>query len=238
MTTSITFDESKISDSARRLLEAGRTEYIYRVIWAPNSDGLTTIDIHDNRDNDDVLEIWVVDGLTWAERARKFGVPGIDKSNQSGRWGSDGPIPTEEYIKNVIRVYGEPVEHGRFTVPRWIVSQVRHGKLSDLDAINAIGDAFDHFCKTGQFLPGPHASGTKPDTSIFLGEERKSWLKFQGGIQPTIQKLIDDARGEKNEHGRPERISLRMHCYRLCVRHGRHGSFRRAEEGRHRIYCD
>jgi len=40
------------------------------------------------------------------------------------------------------------------------------------------------------------ASGTAPDTSIFLGNERRSWLVEQGGIQPTIQKLIDAAMNE------------------------------------------
>lgn len=35
--------------------------------------------------------------------------------------------------------------------------------------------------------------GTKPDTSLFLGEERKEWLREHGGIQPTILNLIDKA---------------------------------------------
>lgn len=38
-----------------------------------------------------------------------------------------------------------------------------------------------------------HTPGTPPDTSLFLGDERRAWLKSQGGIQPTIQKLIDEA---------------------------------------------
>ena len=38
-----------------------------------------------------------------------------------------------------------------------------------------------------------HASGTRPDTSIFLGDARRSWLTRQGGIQPTIRRMIDDA---------------------------------------------
>ena len=41
----------------------------------------------------------------------------------------------------------------------------------------------------------PHASGTKPDTSLYLGEKRKAWLQANGGIQPTIQRLIDAAMG-------------------------------------------
>lgn len=39
----------------------------------------------------------------------------------------------------------------------------------------------------------PSKPGTKPDTSLALGEERKRWLAEQGGIQPTILRLIDEA---------------------------------------------
>lgn len=43
----------------------------------------------------------------------------------------------------------------------------------------------------------PYASGTKPDTSLFLGNERKRWLLAQGGIQPIIHRLVDEAMGEQ-----------------------------------------
>jgi hypothetical protein len=33
--------------------------------------------------------------------------------------------------------------------------------------------------------------GVRPDTSLYLGEDRRAWLQQQGGIQPTIQQLID-----------------------------------------------
>lgn len=39
-------------------------------------------------------------------------------------------------------------------------------------------------------------SGTAPDTSLFLGDKRKDWLAQQGGIQPTIRRLIDQAMQE------------------------------------------
>lgn len=42
----------------------------------------------------------------------------------------------------------------------------------------------------------PHAPGTAPDTSLHLGDERKEWLRQQGGIQPTIIRLIDEAMGK------------------------------------------
>lgn len=43
----------------------------------------------------------------------------------------------------------------------------------------------------------PKAPGTRPDTSLFLGDDRKAWLQAQGGIQPTIQRLIDEAMNEQ-----------------------------------------
>jgi len=35
--------------------------------------------------------------------------------------------------------------------------------------------------------------GTAPDTSLYLGDRRRAWLRDQGGIQPTINRLIDQA---------------------------------------------
>jgi len=37
-----------------------------------------------------------------------------------------------------------------------------------------------------------YASGTRPDTSLFLGQERKRWLSQRGGIQPAILQLVDN----------------------------------------------
>jgi len=42
----------------------------------------------------------------------------------------------------------------------------------------------------GQSISDP---GTRPDTSLWLGDERRAWLKGHGGIQPTIQAMIDRA---------------------------------------------
>lgn len=39
----------------------------------------------------------------------------------------------------------------------------------------------------------PHAVGTSPDTSLWLGDKRRAWLKEHGGIQPTVQAMIDKA---------------------------------------------
>jgi len=38
----------------------------------------------------------------------------------------------------------------------------------------------------------PRRGGTAPNTSLHLSDEQRQWLKQQGGIQPTIQRLIDE----------------------------------------------
>ena len=38
-----------------------------------------------------------------------------------------------------------------------------------------------------------HARGTAPDTSLALGQARRAWLIRQGGIQPTVRCLVDEA---------------------------------------------
>lgn len=52
---------------------------------------------------------------------------------------------------------------------------------------------FPHIAMPEEYKRLANRPGTKPDTSLFLGNERKAWLQSQGGIQPTIQKLIDEA---------------------------------------------
>jgi hypothetical protein len=50
------------------------------------------------------------------------------------------------------------------------------------------------FCAEGQPATFKHKSGTPPDTSLFLGDARRAWLKERhGGIQPTIHAMIDRA---------------------------------------------
>lgn len=35
--------------------------------------------------------------------------------------------------------------------------------------------------------------GTSPNTSLHLSDAQKAWLRENGGIQPTIRRLIDEA---------------------------------------------
>lgn len=43
--------------------------------------------------------------------------------------------------------------------------------------------------------PKKRKPGTAPDTSLHLGQERRAWLKENGGIQPKIMELIDREMG-------------------------------------------
>jgi len=38
-----------------------------------------------------------------------------------------------------------------------------------------------------------HGGGTRPDTALHLGDQRRAWLKARGGLQPGIVALIDAA---------------------------------------------
>ena len=68
----------------------------------------------------------------------------------------------------------------------WPMSEARPTKEEQtaIDWANLPGDAI---------VIGPRATGTAPDTSLHLGQERRIWLKAHSGIQPTITRLIDDA---------------------------------------------
>jgi len=43
-----------------------------------------------------------------------------------------------------------------------------------------------------------HKPGTPPDTSLHLGDKRRTWLQEHGGIQPTICAMIDRAMKRKS----------------------------------------
>lgn len=71
--------------------------------------------------------------------------------------------------------------------------QTRKAALEFIALVDAGMDASEAAYQVAQ----PHTPGTKPDTSLFLGADRRQWLKEQGGIQPTIHRLIDEARGRQ-----------------------------------------
>jgi hypothetical protein len=44
-------------------------------------------------------------------------------------------------------------------------------------------------------------AGTAPDTSLYLGAKRRRWLVDQGGIQPTIHQMVDEAMAGEGSDG-------------------------------------
>ena len=66
--------------------------------------------------------------------------------------------------------------------------------LEDAEPIIAqMSGFFPHMARPEEYKRPANRPGTKPDISLFLGDNRKAWLQAQGGIQPTIQQLIDQA---------------------------------------------
>lgn len=60
--------------------------------------------------------------------------------------------------------------------------------------IAAMDDYFPHIARPEEYKPIPAKKpGAKPNTSLYLSDEHRSWLQDQGGIQPTIRRLIDNA---------------------------------------------
>ena len=96
-----------------------------------------------------------------------------------------------------------------FRKSEWCVDTDPHGIL--IDNVATVTPDFYHWFATRKaaakwceengyvVVKNAHAPGTKPDTSLTLGERRREWLQAQGGIQPTILRLIDDAIIENTE---------------------------------------
>ncbi|MEO8285029.1 MAG: hypothetical protein ABI670_01170 [Chloroflexota bacterium] len=113
--------------------------------------------LDDELDSDDQISVQLDDTLTFEERARLFGIEGLDRSKWSGKMGLSGPIPSEEYLQRVITAYGPGLRRSfDWYVPFEVVKQVQSGKLQGAAAINAAGEALLKFCEEGHF----HISGT------------------------------------------------------------------------------
>lgn len=197
METKISFDEQAINENARMLLAAVR-EQNRLMVW--ENENTTSVVISDTEDSDDVLSIMVDDQLTWSERARKFGLSGLDPVNRSGEFGPQGaPIPNEEYLQRVAAAFGDEKNPRHFDVPDRIVRAVKAGKISGLEAINQIGDDFARFINDGEFSPRrspgrPTLSGQKMRMySVLLDTKQIDWLRSSGNASETIRALIDAA---------------------------------------------
>jgi hypothetical protein len=86
----------------------------------------------------------------------------------------------------------KPLDDGTGRVRKvWRVTDESGGPPADFGKKSEAQDYIDEMNEREERKP--HAVGTPPDTSLHLGNDRRVWLQKQGGIQPTIIHLIDDA---------------------------------------------
>lgn len=162
----IKFNLNELNNHGRDLLTAVTQQSAHlAAILAPRG-GIIYAEIYDRRDSDDVVRVRVESSLTWAERARKHGVEGLDGS-QVARDESGAPIrrgsawlPTDEHIESVERFFEGMLDNQTtwFEVPSTTVSAVRSGKMEGAEAWNAIGAALADYCQEGDFViwQNPH----------------------------------------------------------------------------------
>jgi cyclophilin family peptidyl-prolyl cis-trans isomerase len=78
------------------------------------------------------------------------------------------------------------------TVKVWrVIDEAEGGGVTDFSRKSEARDFADEMNEREERKP--HKPGTAPDTSLWLGEERRAWLKKNGGIQPMIHAIVDRA---------------------------------------------
>lgn len=161
MDTAIKFHADDLTDNGRHLLAAVTSQSRHLATLLRPRDGVVHADIAGHPDSDDVVRVVVQDILSYADRARRFGVEGLDAANvlrdadgRPVRAAQGNYVPTNRFIANVERVYGDSLDSlasRLWEVPAEIVARVRRGKLAGADAWNAIADAFAEWCAAGDF---------------------------------------------------------------------------------------
>ena len=162
METIIKFNLEDLTANGRHLLAAATSRSRHLATLLRPRDGVIHADIAGDADSDDVVRVVVQDTLSYADRARRFGVEGLDAPNvlrdadgQPVRASSgDYYVPTEKYIADVERVYGDSLNSlasRLWEVPDELVARVRSGELPGAAAWNAIADAFVAWCDEGAF---------------------------------------------------------------------------------------
>lgn len=156
-TVEVNFDRDMLSEPARNLLDIAKAQGVIV--------GESSITLWDNDELglDDTLRVRVRSLLSYEERARRFGIEGLDISQaergEDGqptyRRGSGGaPIPSEKHLEGLRRFYGDALDAGKiWEVPTETVRQVRAGKLVGNAAIEEIAGNFWQWCADGRFEP-------------------------------------------------------------------------------------
>lgn len=151
-------NEAQLTDAGREFIAHAR---------GPMGDHLIAIDtvcyLAQNRvdigGGDDLAYpvVHLTSAITFAERQRRFGVDGLSQSDWSGQIAPGRkPIPTEEYIAQIERAYGNPPCNRVVTLARFC----KHGQ-SLAEAINAAGAEVRHMIENGCFAYSNKWGATK-----------------------------------------------------------------------------
>jgi len=155
---SVTVAESELTPRAREFLSTLRRQSSHYTAILTPKDGMISLDLWDNDGlgSDDTIRIRVRDRLGYAARARRFGIEGLPRCNSTGECGPQGdPIPTEDYLRDVIAGYGDDIGAVRFwDVPLGIIRAVRKGDIEGAEALDRCAAALARYCEDGEFEVG------------------------------------------------------------------------------------
>lgn len=142
--------------AGQQLLDTARQQSSHLTTILQPRGGLLYAEIN-NEDTDDIIKIRVESLLTYAERAREFGIQGLERHPRvwSGKDGPQGhPIPNEEYLQNIEQFYG-PERVGGMTpywyIPEHLVRQARSVPDEGARIINQAGEELRQWLDAGKF---------------------------------------------------------------------------------------
>lgn len=198
----ITFDASRASAAVTKMLQYIRDHDQQDIIQQRGS--LVQITIEDHSDSDDLFQITIEDPLTWSERARINGVMGLEeKDSIPGKFSSAGYLfPTEAYIAKVEKTFGDNLPGSdtlTFSVPHQVITQVRFGMISHINAVEAIAQDFQSFMDKLQRdttesseMGRPPIYGEPMTKATFMVERSmREWLRTQpDGMAGAIRRII------------------------------------------------
>ena len=174
-TVTATIRVGELDEAGRWLLDALRRQSEHLATILAERRGVIHADLWDNDSlgSDDTISVRVRSRLTWSERARRFGIAGLMGSSIRTRAGKTyredsygrtriprdeamvgpqgDPIPTEQYIAECVRGYGDEPVTSRWEVPPSITSGVASGDLSGAQGINQAAAELRRWCEEGEY---------------------------------------------------------------------------------------
>lgn len=204
-TVTIVFNEYEIIPVARRVLDLAREQSThFRAACGRGLDGFTRMVVWSQDEAaEDVFSIALDSVIAFRERALYLGIAGLPREYYSGAYSlkTNEPIPDLNYLDQLYEASDWRSERAgqRFVTPGWISDAAARGALDGKSAMNKIAEEFYYILEHGDYKAAPKRGGAKPDTSLWLGDDRKAWLREHGGIQPIIHALIDRAMAEAGD---------------------------------------